>query len=207
MERIVTYGDELISQPYFEMICNIVQKLIDQGVVDKGAGHCVSMSGMLHSLLTQNGLKSSMVECQVAISGKKNNSLKFVGYDTGKAGKNSIDTHVVIITHTHIPVLIDLSISHHLPSGLKAIVSKTDNDPTSLVLANVQHEEVLLTYEQKTKYNIASLHQTSILDRIQTDQKFQKEIGYLKVLNYIGIGIGLFSILNSMLLMFGVIAK
>ncbi len=207
MNKIITYGDELFDQPYFEMICKIVQKLIDQGIVDKGAGHCVSMSNMLHALLIQNGLKSTMVECQLLVSGVKNNSLKFVGYDVQNHNKASIDTHVVVITHTQLPILIDLSISHLLPSGLKAVISKTDNDPTNLILSNIQHEEVLLTYEQKNKYNIASLHQTSILDRIQTDQKFEKEIGYLKVLNYIGIGIGVFSILNSVLLMFGVIAK
>lgn len=207
MNRILSYDDEILDKPYFELVCNVVNTLIENGVVDKGAGHCVSMSTMLSTLLLQNGLKNNLVECQLVLTNKKNNALKFVGYDSTKNSKSSIDTHVVVVTQTQIPLLIDLSISHYLPDGLKAVISKTDFNPTNNILANVKNDSAWLTYEQKSKYNLPALHQNSILDRIETDIYFQKQINFLKYLNYVGIGLGLFSILNSLLITFGVIVK
>lgn len=207
MDRILAYDDEILDKPYFELVCKIVTTLIDNGVVDKGAGHCISMSTMLSTLLSQNGLKNTLVECQLVLTNKKTNSLKFVGYDSLKSTKNSIDTHVVVVTHTQIPMLIDLSIGHYLPDGLKAVISKTDFDPTNNILANVKNDLAWLTYEQKSKHNIHALHQNSILERIETDLYFQKQINFLKNLNYVGIGLGLFSILNSFLITFGVLTK
>ena len=194
---IVTTTNANIQQdPDYILICKLIKRLVDTGIVARGEGHCISMSSMLHALLLQNNITSHMVECQVIISHNESKRLVFVGYD-GPTDGNVVDSHVVLVTATKIPLLIDVSIGHKLPKHYQVIVDTASKDNNCL--SQVDHVDVTLTYEEKLTNNIPVVHQRSITDRIATDAKIFEDMRVLKILNYIGIGISGFAIVNTIL--------
>lgn len=152
---------------------------------------------MLHALLLQNNIMSHMVECQVIISHTESKRLVFIGYDGPTDGK-VVDSHVVLVTATKIPMIIDVSIGHKLPKHYQVIVDVAANKDKNC-LAQIDHKDVVLTYEEKQTNNIPLIHQRSITDRIATDTKIFNDMRLLKILNYIGIGISGFAIINTVL--------
>jgi hypothetical protein len=193
---IITANPLFEQDPEYIKVCNVIQRLIETGIVARGEGHCISMSSMLHALLLQNGITSHMVECQVVISHNESKRLVFIGFDS-TASENTVDSHVVLITATKIPMIIDVSIGHKLPKHYQVVIDVAGKDKNTL--ANVQHNDVTLTYEEKQKNNIPLIHQRSIVDRIATDTKIFEQMRVLKITNYVGLGISCFSILNTLL--------
>lgn len=180
------------------LILELLGRLIVNGIAQRGQGHCISMSNMLHTLLNQNSIDCKLVECQALITLTKNQQMFFVGYD-GPSDQKTIDSHVVVVTNTKEPLLIDISVGHRLPNGFQIVVDKVTYDSSDVMLCNVIHESVTITYEQKQKYNIPFLHQISIVDRMATDTKIFRQIQFLRILNYIGISLSIFSVINTIL--------
>ena len=137
-----------------------------------------------------------MVECQLIITHNESKRLVFIGYDGPTDGK-IVDSHVVLVTATKIPMIIDVSVGHKLPKHYQVIVDAAINNKGCL--AHIEHADVVLTYEEKHTNNIPLIHQRSITDRIATDAKIFEDMRLLKILNYIGIGISGFAIINTIL--------
>jgi hypothetical protein len=121
-----------------------------------------------------------MVECQLAITHKKDDAIWLIGFDNQKSGdlRNEVDTHVVIVTDTEIPMLIDLSISHKLPEDMNAIIDAVELSDNK-VIATINHPGVSLIYQERERFKLPLLHQTSIVDRIKTDKKIFKDMKFL----------------------------
>ena len=94
-------------------------------------------------------------------------------------------------------MLIDVSIGHKLPKQYRVVVDVVGGSKQAL--ANIAHEDVTLTYEEKQTNNIPLIHQRSIVDRIATDAKIFEDMRILKILNYVGIAVSGFAIINTIL--------
>lgn len=193
---IITANPYLEQDPEYKKICTIIQRLVETGIVARGEGHCISMSSMLHALLLQNGITSHMVECQVVITHNESKRLVFIGFDAPGSEK-IVDSHVVLITATKTPMIIDVSIGHKLPKHYQVIIDVAGKEKN--MLANVHHADVTLTYEEKQKSNIPLIHQRSIIDRMATDAKIFEDMRILKITNYIGLAVSGFAIINTIL--------
>lgn len=180
---IATSSEKLKTTKDYETVTKLISRLIESGVVFMGQGYCISMSDILYTLLMQHDIKCRMVECQLAITHKKDDAIWLIGFDNQKSGqlKNEVDTHVVIVTDTEIPMLIDLSISHKLPDGMNAIIDEVELKDNK-VIATINHPDVSLIYQEREKFKLPLLHQTSIVDRIKTDKKIFKDIRVLMAL-------------------------
>lgn len=192
------------SDPNYQIICEMLSQMVRNGALFLGAGYCMSMSDMVRAALKHRGIDSKLIDCQATFTELKNGGPLgngFIGYPH-VANPGEIDTHIVVVTSTTPSYLIDASLAKKLPENRYAIVEPVKfNSDNQLTLISCTFEDVDLkaTYQQK-KVQVASYqHQISIVERMETDRKFQTDIEYLKTLNYIGIGLGTFALINVIL--------
>lgn len=204
---IITDCEELKQTQDYKTVVNIINKLISTGLSKMGEGYCISVSDIIYNILSQNKIKCHLLEVQLSVVNKITEETHMVGYETSyhQNSAQKVSTHVVVITDTEIPMLIDMSIAHRLPDGYQAIVAKAQ-DVGSKVLTAFDFKDFGFIYqEKKTGIGIPSLHQVSILDRIATDQKIFEEVKHLKYLNYIGISVSIFALINVLLKVFNIL--
>jgi hypothetical protein len=206
-QNILTSAD-VKKDPTYIKICESVEKLILNGVPIMGQGYCISVSDVVQNFLIQNGVPCRLVEVQVSIQDKATGHIEIVGFDNQNKkfefnNDSEIDTHVVVVTETEFPFLIDASIAHLLPKKGTEVIVDVVNGTKDKDLAVLNFDKQILIYQEKTKTKIPRLHQSSIINRIATDQRIFKEIGILKKLNYIGIGLSLFALINVLLKLTG----
>jgi hypothetical protein len=200
-ERIITTDISIQKTEDYQKVKDVVVRLIESGLSKMGEGYCISVSDILFNLLTQNNLKCHLSEVQLSIVDQKTKATQFIGFQTTfqQNSHTRVSTHVVVVTDTEIPMLIDLSIAHKLPSGMQCIIEKVE-DKGSKVLATAEKDGFTFLYQEKKEgIGVPQLHQISILERISTDKKIFSEIKTLKVLNYIGIFLSSFALLNLLL--------
>ena len=166
----------------YKKITEIITKLDTAGIIWMGRGQCISMSEIIRTALTQAGIKSKMVECQLMISDNSSGNKFFstIGYD-GLYNPGEIDTHIVCVTETDIPMVIDASVSHRLNNENKIVVDEIQQHPNG-IFCDCELDGVRLTYQQKSNPKVAFQYQASIIDRIETDKRVFKSIDFLKIL-------------------------
>jgi len=178
---IITTSDRLQNDKDYKNILMIIKKLIEGGVTFAAKGYCISMSDIVYTLLKQNNIPCKIIECHLAISSKINNQIYTMGFDGLKDDPNKSDTHVVVVTETEIPMIIDVSIAHLLPNNIQGVIVELVDDDHGGVFANINNDMVALTYQKKKNFSIPMLHQRSIIDRIQTDVNIFKSLKTLKI--------------------------
>jgi len=197
-KTIITKSDALQSTKEYEKVKDLLSQLIESGLAKMGEGYCISVSDIVFNILNQNGIKAHLVEVQLSAVNNIDNETFLVGFNT-KFQQNShvsVSTHVVVVTDTEIPMLIDMSIAHRLPHGYQCIIDKAINEGDKVV-ARIEHEGWSYVYqEKKDGIGIPQLHQISILERINTDQRIFDSIKQLKTLNIIGILLSSFALIN-----------
>jgi hypothetical protein len=195
---IATSSEDLKKTEDYQTVTRLISRLIESGVVFMGQGYCISMSDILYTLLMQHDIKCRMVECQLAITHKKDDAIWLIGFDNQKSGelKNEVDTHVVIVTDTEIPMLIDLSISHKLPEDMNAIIDAVELKDNR-VIATINHPGVSLIYQERERFKLPLLHQTSIVDRIKTDKKIFKDIKFLMFLVVFSVSVSSINLIRG----------
>lgn len=197
-DTIITTSDVLKHDPDYIKVKSIIESLIESGLGRMGEGYCISVSDIVFNFLNQNRIKSHLFEVQLSAVDHINDKTYMVGFDTAyhKHDHLRVTTHVVVITDTKIPMLIDLSISHRLPQGYQCIIDKATNEGDKVV-CKVEHQGWTWIYqEKKTGHGIPMLHQISILDRIATDKKMFDSIKTLRTLNFVGIALSTFAAIN-----------
>lgn len=161
-------------------IAEVVQSLHRRGMLERFHGECLACADILQQTLAQKGLASRIVETQLSIisaNPRHQMQWRFVGFNNPNYGAQGIDTHVVVITETPIPILIDLSISGWLEGDRPWViepVGNADNDP--LVLARYTVESATLTYHPKQDPRLMGLHQQTLLDRMKSHVQVQNRI-------------------------------
>lgn len=172
---------------YFKRVKEIVDNLHNSGMIETGSGYCLSMSDIVLKLLYKVGIKSKLIECNLMVMLKNPPGMFLVGYpgfnQSDFTSDKMMQTHIICVTETEVPILIDLSVSHidkNIPYICAPILKNYDHAN----LSEYEFETSIWTYTQKEDSNIElpKLHQKSILDRIKTDQQISKEINFIKLL-------------------------
>lgn len=177
---ILTSSETLKENEDYKKIVGILSPLIESGLPFVGKGYCITMSDVVSSFLIQNGVNCKLTECQLVINNKNDKQQYIVGFDDIKDDNNREDTHVVIITETDVPMLIDMSIAHMLPNNLQCVIDEVKLHE-NVSFCNSSNQSVDLTYKEKTKYSIPLLYQSSIVDRMKTDAVLFDKIKNLKI--------------------------
>jgi hypothetical protein len=175
-----TVDEKIKTTIEYKHIISIIEKMKVSGALWLGRGQCISMSEMIRMALESVNIKSRLVECQLTIV---NNNLTppaidHIGFDEIR-NPGEIDTHVVVVTETTPPMLIDGSISHRLPENYNVVVDSIDKLDNNIICRSSMNN-ITLVYQQKKSQKISWEVQNSIIDRIETDKKIFNSLKYLK---------------------------
>ncbi len=188
-------------QPYYLQIKKLLDNLITTGVLPKLQGNCIAAADLVQNLLYQHNIHSRILEVQLTATKHYNDGdteFMFVGYDN-LMNPGQVDTHLIVIAETEIPLLIDVSIGHVLAGTSEQFVLKELNT-NSLFLADHMIDDVQLTYTAKKSIRLPNLHQRTLIDRMMEERKLKETIQWLKILTMTGLGLSVFNTLANTLL-------
>jgi len=187
--RFKSTDEELTNTEDYKKVHSVIMHLWQGGIIQRGRGYCLSMSDMIKTLLDQDGIACRLVECKLTVLGIDPPGILLVGHDgLNKAQQdiNDIDSHMVCVTETKIPMLIDLSIigvRPEVPYILERASDKSDGE----TLAEYDFVDSKWIYQTKPTTRIPRQHQKSIVDRIQTDNNIFKRFKILTTLIVIAL--------------------
>lgn len=190
----LTNDVEIEKLSYYNLIIDVISSLEKNGILNNLHGNCIAAADMITAMLHHKEIESYAVECQVSIQTKDPNGnvyYNLVGYDN-TAFHGQVDTHLVIVTKTPIPILIDVSISQFLPQTHPFIIERVDNlDPN--ILGNYKFDNVSLLYQIKKNIRLPSIHQKTVLEKVNDEVKLKSKIKFLTMSLSIVLGITLFN--------------
>lgn len=201
------FDENVTKDPQFHEVKNIIDSLWSGGIIQRGAGYCLGMSDIIQKMLEARGIKSDIVECKLIVLKKDPPSMFLIGQDklftegNLSSDKTKIDTHVVLITKTKIPMLIDTSIGHISQNVPYICGSVNGKDNT---LAEYKLDDAEWIYLKKPVEVLPELHQKSLLERIRTDFEVSKTLKFMK---YVVIALICMSLINFSLNITTVVLK
>jgi hypothetical protein len=175
----------VVETEYFKTIKSVVDNLNSSGMMEAGSGYCLSMSDIILKLLHKEGIKSRLVECNLMVTLKNPPGMFLMGYpgfnQNNYTSEKMMQTHIVCITETEIPILIDTSISH-IDKSIPYICAPILKNYEHASLSEYDFETSTWTYTQKldTDIELPKLHQKSIIDRIKKDTEIQNQINFIR---------------------------
>lgn len=188
--KFISDDDELVATKDYQRVMRVVKKLWDTGVILRGGGYCYSMSDMARTLLSQAGIVSHITECKVTIMGKEPPTLTLIGHDGSmpirdNPNPDEMDTHVVLVTDTEIPMVVDLSIGH-IQEDIPYIIERA-TAPEPDIIANINFNTANWIYQRKESISVPKIHQQNILEKMRSDKQIKKDINLLKWLIIIAL--------------------
>lgn len=170
--------EELKNTLEYQKVMGIINGLWQGGTIKRAPGYCLSVSDMMLKLLNTQGVKSRLAECSVTVITQDPPTISMIGHDGVKTGmKDEMDNHIVVITDTEIPMLIDLSVFHFSELTNKPFIVERLSPSETCNLSEYTFENSRWMYEEKLDSKVPYLHQQSILDRINLDKKVEKNFG------------------------------
>ncbi len=177
-------SDEVFNSPEASKIFEVINSLYESGVAVNFAHNCIAACDILQAALHNIGIKSKIVEVHLNAfrnDSAGNNDYLYIGYDS-VTFPGEVDTHVVVITDTKEPILIDLSLGHVLPSDKNRIMVKCN--PNDKYLASLDVGNLKLSYFVKTSIKLPALHQKNVVERLIEDRKTRDTLEQLKIFIY-----------------------
>lgn len=179
------FDQKVTEDPKFNDVKRVIDSLWESGIIQRGAGYCLGMSDIIQKLLESRGIKSKIVECKLIVLKKNPPGIHLIGqngmYSEGNLDKNQVkvDTHVVVITDTKIPMLIDTSIGH-VSEKIPYVCGEVNGKDN--VLAEYKIDDSEWVYLRKPVEVLPELHQKSLIDRIRTDIDVARSIKFMKII-------------------------
>jgi len=198
IDHLIIPHPEIKEDKDFIKLSKVLASLIESGITKMGEGYCISVSDIIFNYLNQIGIKCHLEEVKLSIFDQESQKAEMIGHNTvwTKNSHQAVSTHIVVITDTDIPMLIDLSIAHKLPNNRQGIVAKAENLGSKL-MASFEYGKHGFMYQEKIDgIGVPQLHQISILDRIGTDRRIFSAMKRLEIMNIIGIFLSTFALIN-----------
>lgn len=193
--------NELFNSPEIVKILEVVDSLYASGMAINFAHNCIASADILQASLQTVGIKSKILEVQLNVfrdDGTNNKDYLYIGYN-GTTFRDEIDTHVVVITETKEPILIDLSLGHILPSDKNRVITKCN--PSNNHLASLDIGSLKLSYFIKTAIKLPHIHQKNIIERMIEDRKTRDIVEQLRFFTFFVMTLSIINFtLNSALL-------
>ncbi len=191
--RFQTTDEILLNDPEYQRVYETVKELWQSGIIQRGTGYCLSMSDMIMTILRQKGIDSHLEECKLTIIGVEPPGLMMVGH-TGLFKHNrtpdDLDTHIVCVTDTKIPILIDLSIGG-MRAEIPFVCERANGEKNTI--GEYDFGRSRWVYQRKEQPRLPQQHQLSVTERINTDRWVNRNIGLLKILVIVSITVSLFN--------------
>jgi len=202
MSIIYTNDKSLENNPTFKKIKGSLETLFKSTGHQFFFGNCVSSCDIIQQVLSQEGIKSKILECQLSIIKTDNENQKqffFIGYD-GNSTPGQIDTHTILLVEDDEPILIDISIGQIFLPDNRVVVEKISSKIDSSIIAEYIIGNLVLSYKHKHNLKLPSIHQKNLVQRIIFEQDNERSIKFLKKLIIAAVAFGLFNFTLNLLL-------
>ena len=192
------------TEEQHKTIQRVIAYLQQNGIFDRLSQNCIAATEIISSMRLHEGIVSKTVECCLTVRNNTTTpaSYTLIGYD-GIAQQSQIDVHLVLVTETETPLLIDASIQYALPEDTHYIIAPISKDNTE-VLAEFSKDGFELRYTEKRSPKIPALHQKSILQKIKNDEIVKEKLKLLQTGVFV---IGGFALVNFTLNMIAIVLK
>lgn len=190
-----TIPDSIKHIPEIKGITKVLDKISDTNVLERLKGNCISGSDMIQNMLHYHDIESKTLECQVFVA-RENAKVQFlfVGFNNlaPNTTNNLVDTHVVVVTETNPPILIDAALGHVLPHDNQIVIQPLEStDPSKF--GEYKIGDATISYFEKKNIKLPSIHQKNLIDRLKADQEVNKKLTFMeKALIFLGC----FSLIN-----------
>jgi hypothetical protein len=192
--------DSIAEEEYYKTIKTVVDGFVKSPLFKTFSNNCIAACDMIQASLNLKGIRSRLIEVQLSMMRTKGeeNSYMFIGFDN-IISTGQVDTHMVVVTDTKIPLLIDLSLGKYLPSEAPFILRPIL--PTDEVIAEFEHFNIKLSYSYKKNIRFPQIHQKYLIQRMQEEQEVRKEISFIRIMVMCALAMsGINFVLNAILI-------
>jgi hypothetical protein len=167
-----------------QKIQSVIDTLERQGIIYRGAGYCISMSDIVMNMLKHQGIDSYMKEVKLTVFNEEPFGVMMLGHDdnTTENKPKLVDTHVVTITATDPPYLLDLSIRNVRPDIVPYIFEPINEhvagDRAELLTVKIKDSTWL--YQDKGTNKLPRLHNQSMIRRFELDHSIQRQLKWMR---------------------------
>lgn len=199
----VTSNSDLIDTKEFEIILKIINELSQAGVIFNFANNCVSAADILQSMLAKEGIETEIVEVQaIIIKHRPVKSTMFVGFDHQVSNiGNEVDTHVIVVTKTELPILIDISLSHLLPDSHPWIVEPLAFTVDERDIAEYRFENFEISYKRKKFNKVPIFYKKTLSEKINSEVQLRNSIKFVLKLAFIAVALSTFNFFANITLL------
>lgn len=171
--------DVVKETDYYKTIKSVVDGFVRSPLFKTFAGNCIAASDMVQAALALKGIQARILEVQLSMLRNKENSndYMFIGFDN-VSSTGQVDTHMVVVTDTEIPLLIDLSLGKYLPAELPFILRPVF--PDGEMIAEFDHLNIKINYSYKKNIRYPQLHQKYLIQRMQDEKEVRSTITLIK---------------------------
>ena len=176
-----------------DTIIHVVKELSENQILQKLPGNCILAADLVQNMLYSHKINSRVVEVQVVFTrsgdgGKKLTHL--LGYDNKfVASPNQHDTHVVVITETDPPYLVDASIGH-IVDNLETVIVHEMSKSTDDIIAETVVNGCNIVYRLKKNIKLPFFHQRDMVEKLKQYVKIQKNLDFLKMIAISAVAMG-----------------
>ena len=164
-------------------------------------GNCVGSCDILQNVLSQAGIKTKILECQVLIIKEESDKSKqflLIGYDANSVTPGQIDTHTILIVEDSHPIVIDPSIGHIFYPKNRVLIEYANGYGDTI--ADYTIDGVKIVYKKKELMKLPSIHQKNLIQRIVSEQNTEKTIAFLRKLIICAVALGIINFTLNILL-------
>ncbi len=200
----LTNDKELEKDPHFHKIAEMIDMMVQNGTAYNFSGNCIAAADIIQHLLSGVGISSRILECKVSVikdNPDQSKSYLFVGYDNNSY-KGQVDTHVVVVTESSNPILIDMSLIYALPQDHPFVVEKASLSTNGDKIGEYKIGDVTMTYLEKQKLKLANIHQKNLLQRLVNEQLVERSLKSLKAFVIVAVTLGLINFTLNIILIF-----
>lgn len=174
-----------------DTINDVIGQLAQDGILEGLHGNCVLASDVIQNMLETHGIHSRMVEVTATVTTPDANgshTLSLVGYNMTTHG-NDVATHVVVVTESETPLLIDASIGHLLRNPRQVIIADV-NASGSEILCRTHAGSIELVYRVKRQIKLPNIHQKDLVSRLRSDNELRQRVRFLTTVIWVLIAFG-----------------
>ena len=201
MEKQFTLDNDLLKDPQFHKIKQLIEKIERTHVVENMRGNCISACDTMQHLLHQIGIDSEIVEVELTITrdgSQQANDILFIGFDD-KEYQGQIDTHVVLRTKNKVPLIIDMSLAHVLPIDHPYIIERLNDKNNEMGVYSLLN--FTLSYTFKKNIKLHSIHQKNLISRFLDEQNKIDKINFTQKLAYWAVGISVLDVIINCIIL------
>lgn len=189
-KKYLTLDQELLADKDYQKVINLIENFCSLGILQRGAGFCLSVADTLSKVLKANGINSELVECELVITTENPPTINMVGQDYNPVvNETQINCHIVCVTKTKIPMLIDISVADYESITGVVFVCERLKASEEADLCKATYPGSSYFYNKKLNPILPGMHQISMIDRIKTDNQIFRSLSKLYLLLYVAIGI------------------